>query len=54
MSQIQNNLLQQLDVKKNGYRWIPHKLTSDKKEQLIEWCRKKATLQIWCGIPSTL
>jgi hypothetical protein len=40
MSQIQNTLLQQLDVKKNCYRWIPHKVTPDEKEQRIEWCRK--------------
>jgi histone-lysine N-methyltransferase SETMAR len=36
MSQIQNILHQQLDVKNFCYRWIPHKVTPDEKEQRIE------------------
>jgi hypothetical protein len=40
MSQIQNILLEQLDVRKFCCRWIPHKLTLHQKEQRIEWRRK--------------
>jgi hypothetical protein len=40
MSQIQNILLQQLDVKKICYRWIPHKVTPMKKNNALNGAAK--------------